>query len=77
MSMHSIEPGQRLKMQAGEKSGFVEVLAEAVVPAGYWICRDEISGQRRVVAATALFPLEDVAVAETPEVPGETLPSAA
>ena len=29
MSMYSIEPGQRLRMEAGERSGFVEVLSEA------------------------------------------------
>ncbi|HVX63062.1 MAG TPA: hypothetical protein VHC19_20740 [Pirellulales bacterium] len=57
MSMHSIEPGQRLRMEAGERSGFVEVLSEAVVPADYWICRDESSGQRKLVARTALFPI--------------------
>ncbi len=57
MLTHSIEPGQRLQMQAGGKSSFVHVLAEAVVPADYWICRDEISGQNRVIARTALFPI--------------------
>ena len=57
MTMHSIEPGQRLRMEAGERSGFVEVLSEAVVPADYWICRDESTGQRKLVARIALFPI--------------------
>ncbi|HQU41185.1 MAG: hypothetical protein B7Z73_05785 [Planctomycetia bacterium 21-64-5] len=57
MSTHSIEPGQRLKVQSGFKTGFVQVLAEAVVPAGYWVCREEGSGQQRVIAQTALFPI--------------------
>ena len=68
MSMHSIEPGQRLEMRVSSKSNFVHVVAQAVVPAGYWICRDEASGQQRVVAGTALFPLpvEPAAVSVTP-----------
>lgn len=77
MSMHSIEAGQRLKMMSGEAHSIVEVLAEAVVPAGYWLCRDEASGHRRVVAQTVLFPIvESVPVAATPA-PLADVPSAA
>lgn len=58
MSTHTIEPGQRLRMQIGDTSTTVSVISEAVVPAGYWICRDESCGQQRVVARTVLAPLE-------------------
>lgn len=57
MWMHSIEAGQRLRIKSGDAYTVVELLAEAVVPCGYWICRDEASGQRRVVAQNALLPL--------------------
>ena len=57
MSVHSIEPGQRLQMKSGETSAIVEVIAEAVVPACYWLCRDEATGHRRLIAQTALFPI--------------------
>jgi hypothetical protein len=78
MLTHSIEPGQRLKMQAGDQSGFVQVLAEAVVPAGYWVCRDERSGQQRVIARTALFPIVADPLAVNPtEAPSTALPTAA
>ena len=78
MSMHSIEPGQRLKMQAGDKSGFVQVLAEAVVPAGYWICREERSGQQRIIARTALFPIAaDPPALDATRAPSTTMPTAA
>jgi len=78
MSTHIIEPGQRLKMEAGDKSGFVQVLAEAVVPAGYWICREERSGQQRIIARTALFPIAADPLAVNPtEAPSTTTPTAA
>lgn len=78
MSTHSIEAGQRLKMQAGDKSGFVQVLAEAVVPAGYWICREELSGKQSIISRTALFPIAaDPATADPAEAPGATTPTAA
>ena len=78
MSTHSIEAGQRLKMQAGDKSGFVQVLAEAVVPAGYWICREELSGKQSIISRTALFPIAaDPATAAPAEAPGATTPTAA
>jgi hypothetical protein len=71
MSTHSIEPGQRLKMQAADSSGFVQVIAQAIVPADYWVCRDEGSGQQRVIARTALFPIFPDAVAvDLPAVSG-------
>lgn len=57
MAMHAIEPGQRLQTGIGEQIRFVQVLAEAVVPAGYWLCREEASGQSRVIAQTALAPI--------------------
>lgn len=57
MAPHAIEPGQRLKTEVGGQIRFVQVLAEAVVPAGYWICREEASGQSRVIAQTALAPV--------------------
>lgn len=77
MTTHSIEAGQRLKMQSGDKSGFVQVLAEAVVPAGYWVCRDEGSGQQRVIARTALFPIAaDLAAVGAVETPVAPLPTA-
>jgi hypothetical protein len=57
MSVHSIEAGQRLQTKSGGKSGVVHILAEAVVPAGYWVCRDEASGHQTVIAQTALFPI--------------------
>ena len=76
MSMLSIEPGQRLKMQSGEKSGFVQVLAEAVVPAGYWVCREEGSGQQRVIARTALVPIAaDPVPVEATATPSAVLPA--
>lgn len=78
MSTHSIEAGQRLKMQAGDKSGFVQVLAEAVVPAGYWICREELSGKQSIISRTALFPIAaDPATVAPAEAPGATTPTAA
>ena len=78
MSMHSIEPGQRLKMQAGDKSGYVQALAEAVVPAGYWICREERSGQQRIIARTALFAIApDPSAVNPAEAPSTTMPTAA
>jgi hypothetical protein len=58
MQSQLIEAGQRLNLRTGEKSGIVLAQMEAIVPAGYWICKDEASGQRRVIAATALSPLE-------------------
>ena len=42
------------------------------MPADYWICRDESSGQQRLVARTALFPIAaeatvaDAAVSDAP-----------
>lgn len=57
MPEHFIEPGQRLKMQSKDLSGFVQVIAKAIVPADYWICREEGSGQQRVIARTALVPI--------------------
>ncbi len=66
MSSNSIEPGQRLQMKSGEDVAVVEVIAEAVVPAGYWLCRDEASGHRRVIAQTALFPFAVCAPVGTP-----------
>jgi hypothetical protein len=78
MSTHSIEPGQRLNMQAGDKSGFVQVLAEAVVPAGYWICREERSGQQRIIARTALFPIAaDPPIVDATSAPSTIVPTAA
>lgn len=78
MSTHAIEPGQRLKMEAGDISGLVHVLAEAVVPAGYWICRDERSGQQRIIARTALFPIAaDPLTVDVTEMPSTTIPTAA
>jgi hypothetical protein len=66
MSTHSIEPGQRLQTKSGEASAVVEVISEAVVPCGYWLCRDEASGHRRLIARTALFPVaSDVTIATT------------
>lgn len=65
MSIHSFEPGQRLQMRSGGDAAIVEVLAEAVVPACYWICRDEATGQRRIVAQTALSPIATDAGAAT------------
>lgn len=62
MTTHTIEPGQRLRMQIGNMSSTVSVLSEAVVPAGYWICRDESCGQQRVVASTVLMPFEPATV---------------
>ncbi|HEV3025387.1 MAG TPA: hypothetical protein VGX76_23110, partial [Pirellulales bacterium] len=62
MSTHTIEPGQRLQMLVGDSSTTVSVISEAIVPAGYWICRDESCGQQRVVAHTVLAPLPTVAV---------------
>lgn len=73
MPSHSIEAGQRLNMRTNDKSGIVLVQAEAVVPTGYWICQDEASGQRRVVAATALSPIEPPAV--TPSLTGSLEPT--
>lgn len=69
MSMHSFEPGQRLQMRSGGASAIVEVISEAVVPACYWLCRDEATGHRRVIAKTALFPIATDAGAATPVVP--------
>ena len=67
MWMHSIEAGQRLRMKSGDVDTVVEVLAEAVVPCGYWVCRDEASGHRRVIAQNALFPVvTDVPVGAAP-----------
>ena len=66
MSTHTIEPGQRLRMQIGNTSATVSVIKEAVVPAGYWICRDESCGQQRVVARTVLMPFETAPVAIEP-----------
>lgn len=57
MSMFSIEPGQRLQMKSGDTAAFVEVISAAVVPADYWLCRNEASGHRSVIARTALFPI--------------------
>jgi hypothetical protein len=57
MATHSIEPGQRLRVQVADLSGFVHVIAAAIVPADYWVCREESSGQQRVIARTALFPI--------------------
>jgi hypothetical protein len=74
MSTHTIEPGQRLTMLVGDSSTTVSVIAEAIVPAGYWICRDEC-GQQRVVAHTVLAPLPAVAVAGEGVV--DTVPAAA
>ena len=77
MSTHSIEPGQRLKMEAGDKSGFVQVLAEAVVPAGYWICREEFSGKQSIISRTALFPIAAGSAAVNPtEASSTTTPTA-
>ena len=73
MPSHSIEAGQRLNMRTNDKSGIVLVQAEAIVPTGYWICQDEASGQRRVVAATALSPIEPPVV--TPSVTGPIEPT--
>lgn len=56
MATHTIEPGQRLTMLVGGSSTTVSVISEAIVPAGYWICRDESCGQQRVVAHTVLVP---------------------
>lgn len=75
MSMHAIEPGQRLQTRSGEASAIVEVMAEAVVPACYWLCRDEASGHRRVIAKTALFPIA-TEVGAAPQVTG-LVPAAA
>jgi hypothetical protein len=73
----SIEPGQRVEMKSGEKAGFVQVLAEAVVPAGYWICREEGSGQQRVIARTALFPIvAEPAAFQATTAPGAAVPTA-
>jgi hypothetical protein len=69
MSMQSIGPGQQLRVKSGDAYAVVEIIAEAVVPAGYWLCRDESSGHRRVIAQTALFPIPtDIAVAAAPAV---------
>jgi hypothetical protein len=62
MSTHTIEPGQRLRMLVGDSSTTVSVISEAIVPAGYWICRDESCGQQRVVAHTVLAPLPTVPI---------------
>jgi hypothetical protein len=59
MPTHIIEPGQRLRMLVGGISTTVSVISEAIVPAGYWICRDESCGQQRVIAHTVLEPLPD------------------
>ncbi|HEV3340323.1 MAG TPA: hypothetical protein VG125_08195 [Pirellulales bacterium] len=59
MPTHTIEPGQRLRMLVGGISTTVSVIAEAIVPTGYWICRDESCGQQRVIAHTVLGPLPD------------------
>lgn len=73
----SIEAGQRLRMKSGDVDAVVEVLAEAIVPAGYWVCRDEASGHRRVVAHNALFPVAtDVPVSDA-IAPIASLPGAA
>jgi len=78
MSTHSIEPGQRLEMQVGNQAGFVQVLSQAVVPAGYWICREERSGQQRIIARTALFPITaDPSAGNAIEAPNTTMPTAA
>ncbi|HEX7379369.1 MAG TPA: hypothetical protein VF278_19760 [Pirellulales bacterium] len=66
MAMHTIEPGQRLQTLVGDQIRFVQVVAEAVVPAGYWLCRDEPSGQSRVIAQTALEPIPVEPVAMEP-----------
>lgn len=69
MSMHAFEPGQRLQMRSGGDSTIVEILAEAVVPACYWLCRDEATGHRSLVAQTALFPIAAIAEVAAPTVP--------
>lgn len=66
MAMHAIEPGQRLQTVVGGQIRFVQVLVEAVVPAGYWLCREEASGQSRVIAQTALVPVAMEPVAGEP-----------
>ncbi|HWB09693.1 MAG TPA: hypothetical protein VG826_10725 [Pirellulales bacterium] len=75
MSTHTIEPGQRLQMLVGDSSTTVSVISEAIVPAGYWICRDESCGQQRVVAHTVLAPLAALPVA--PEGACSDLPATA
>ena len=79
MSMHTIEPGQRLRMLVGDSSTTVSVISEAIVPAGYWICRDESCGQQRVVAHTVLVPLptEPTPAAPLTAVPMPAIPVAA
>ena len=57
MSPSMIEPGQRLQMLVGGATVMVFAVSEAVVPASYWICREEIGGQQRVVAAAVLHPI--------------------
>ncbi|HET6882517.1 MAG TPA: hypothetical protein VFI31_20285 [Pirellulales bacterium] len=77
MSTHSIEPGQRLQMNTGKTSAIVEVLAEAIVPSGYWLCRDEASGHRSVIARTVLFPIVTEAFVGDALAPVESAPTAA
>jgi len=60
MSLYNVEPGQRRATHVGDKITTVLVLAQAVVPFGYWVCQNEDDGARRVVASEALFTLEPV-----------------
>lgn len=57
MSPSMIEPGQRLQMQIGGATSVVCAVSEAVVPAAYWVCREEQGGQKRIVAAAVLQPI--------------------
>lgn len=59
MSAHPIESGQVRLATAGETSKTVLVLAQAVVPFGYWICQNQDDGQQRIVAATSLAHIPD------------------
>lgn len=77
MALYSIEPGQRLQMKSGDASAVVEVIAEAVVPFGYWLCRNEASGHRTVIANTALFPIVAEVAGGVSEAPMTTVPAAA
>ncbi len=60
MSLYNVEPGQRRTTHVGDKITTVLVLAQAVVPFGYWVCQNEDDGARRVVASEALFSLEPI-----------------